>query len=76
MSFWWRKTMIWLKQYSILKISRLMMINFLGLCEGVVGVGNLGCNWVEFYFFIEVGLNFFLSYFVLDFVHVRFVLKG
>jgi hypothetical protein len=53
-----------------------MMINFLGLCEGVVGVGNLGCNWVEFYFFIEVGLNFFLSYFVLDFVHVRFVLKG
>jgi hypothetical protein len=47
-----------------------------GLCEGVVGVGNLSCNWAEFYFFIEIGLNFFTSYFVLKFIHVPFVLEG
>ncbi len=27
----------------------------MGLCEGVVGVGNLGCNWAKFYFFREIG---------------------
>jgi hypothetical protein len=26
-----------------------------GLCEGVVGVSNLGCNCAEFYFFIKIG---------------------
>jgi hypothetical protein len=44
-----------------------------GLCGGVVGVGNLCCNWVEF--FIELGFNSFTSYFALDFVQVGFVLK-
>ncbi len=31
-----------------------------------VGVSNLSCNRAEFYFFIEIGLNFFTSYFVLN----------
>jgi hypothetical protein len=26
----------------------------------VVGVGNLGCNWAEFYFFIQIGRAQFL----------------
>jgi hypothetical protein len=26
-----------------------------GLCEGVVGVSNLGCNSTKFYLFIEIG---------------------
>jgi hypothetical protein len=33
----------------------------------------LGCKWAEFYFFIEIELNFFTSYFVLNFIHVAFV---
>jgi hypothetical protein len=43
-----------------------------GLCELVVGVDNFCCNWAEYDFFIEIGLNFFTSYFVLNFVYVGF----
>ncbi len=46
---------------------RLMVINFVGLgwfVRGVVGAGNLSCNWAKF--FIELGFNFSMSYFVLD----------
>ncbi len=41
---------------------------------GVVRARNLCFNWVEF--FIELRFNSLTSYFVLDFVHVGFVLRG
>jgi hypothetical protein len=47
---------------------------WVGFVWGVVGARNLCSNWVEF--FIELRFNSLKSYFVLDFVHVGFVLRG